>query len=84
VVAVDYRESAPVVTRFRRELGPRLVPYLDTDGATARSFGIGLQETGLPVTVLVDRRAGVRTVILGQVGPDLLTPRLAEILHRIA
>lgn len=81
VVPVDYEESPDAVNRFWRDLGLDLTPYLDPDGAAARAFGVGLQETGLPVTVLVDRRGVVRSVLLGEVEPAAFAARLGEILE---
>jgi cytochrome c-type biogenesis protein len=80
VVAIDYEESREAVTRFWRGLGLDLTPYLDPDGAAARAFGVGLQETGLPATILVDRGGVAMSVIAGQVDPGLLATRLGAIL----
>ncbi len=81
VVPIDYQESSEAVKGFWREMGLDLTPYLDTDGRAARAFGIGLQETGLPVTVLIDRRGTVRSVLPGQVEPGLFSTRLDQILQ---
>jgi len=81
VVPIDFEESPGAVQQFWRDLGLGLTPYLDPDGSAARAFGVGLQETGLPVTVLVDRRGTVRTVLPGQVDPQLFSARLAEVLR---
>lgn len=81
VVPVDYQEAAPAVRSFWNGLHLQLTPYLDPDGAVARRFGVGLQTTGLPVTVLVDRHGNVRSVIPGQVDPTFLDVRLNEILR---
>lgn len=81
VVPIDYEESAPAVAGFWRNLHLQLTPYLDPDGAAARSFGVGLSAGGLPVTVLVDRKGHVSSVVPGQIGPDLLAARLDRILH---
>ena len=81
VVPVDYEESPEAVSRFWRDLGLDLTPYLDPDGVGARAFGVGLQETGLPVTVLVDRHGVVRSVLPGEVEPAMFAARLDEILE---
>lgn len=81
VVPIDYQESSEAVKGFWREMGLDLTPYLDTDGRAARAFGIGLQETGLPVTVLIDRRGTVRSVLPGQVDPGQFSTRLDQILQ---
>ena len=80
VVAIDYQESPEAVRGFWRDLGLDLTPYLDPNGSAARAFGVGLQETGLPLTVLVDRRGTVRSVVSGQVGPQLFASRLEDVL----
>jgi cytochrome c-type biogenesis protein len=80
VVPIDYEESPEAVARFWRELGLDLTPYVDPDGAAARAFGVGLRQTGLPATVLVDRRGEARSLIPGQVDPRLFAARLAAIL----
>jgi cytochrome c-type biogenesis protein len=81
IVPVDYEESPDVVSRFWRELGLDLTAYLDPDGIAARAFGVGLQETGLPVTVLVDRDGVVRSVLPGEVDPVAFAARLDGILE---
>jgi cytochrome c-type biogenesis protein len=82
VVAVDYEESAGAVRGFWRDLGLDGMPYLDPDGSVAHRFGVGLQETGLPFTVLVDRSGTVRSVLPGQLGPAQLEAQLNGILKR--
>jgi cytochrome c-type biogenesis protein len=80
VVPVNYQEGPQAVKGFWAELGINLTPYLDPDGATAREFGVGLQSTGLPMTVLVDRGGIVRSVLPGEVGADLLEANLVRTL----
>jgi cytochrome c-type biogenesis protein len=80
LVAVDYQESSGTVAKFWTELGLEPTPYLDPDGAAARRFGVGLQQTGLPVTVLVGRNGSVQTVLPGQVEPGLFKERLDRLL----
>ena len=80
VVPVDYQESPDAVERFWRDLGLDLTPYLDPDGTASRAFGVGLQVTGLPMTVLVDRHGVVRFVLPGQVDPRLFAGRLDQVL----
>jgi cytochrome c-type biogenesis protein len=80
VVPIDYEESPDAVRQFWGALGLDLTPYLDPDAAAARAFGVGLQETGLPATVLVDRQGTARSMIPGQVDPQLFAARLGLIL----
>jgi cytochrome c-type biogenesis protein len=80
VVPIDYEESPGAVTQFWRALGLDLTPYLDPNGAAARAFGVGLQVTGLPATVLVDRQGVTTSMIPGQVDPTLFATRLGAIL----
>jgi len=80
VVPIDYEESAGAVKQFWRGLGLDLTPYLDPNGKAARAFGVGLQETGLPATILVDREGAARYVLPGQVDPGLFAARLGAIL----
>ena len=81
MVPVDFRDAPEAVKRFWSELSLDLRPYLDPDDAVVRKFGVGLQETGLPVTVLVDSRGIVRSVLPGQVDPDVFASRLDQILR---
>jgi cytochrome c-type biogenesis protein len=81
VVAVDYEESAGAVRGFWRDLGLDLTPYLDPDGSVAHRFGVGLQETGLPFTVLVDRSGTVRSILPGQLGAAQLDSQLNGVLR---
>jgi len=80
VVPIDYQESSGAVKGFWREVGLDLTPYLDADGTAARAFGVGLEETGLPVTFLIDRRGTVCSVLPGQVDARLFAVQLDKIL----
>jgi cytochrome c-type biogenesis protein len=80
VVPIDYEESPAAVTEFWRGLGLDLTPYLDPNGSAARAFGVGLQVTGLPATILVDRQGAMASMIPGQVDPTLFATRLGAIL----
>lgn len=80
VVPINYQESPAAVRPFWRGLGIGLTPYVDSSGGAARAFGVDLQTTGLPVTVLVDRGGTVRAVLPGQVDPQAFPARLDQIL----
>jgi cytochrome c-type biogenesis protein len=81
VVAIDYQESPDSVNKFWRELALEPAPCLDPDGAVARRFGVGLEQTGLPVTVLVGRDGAVRRVLPGQVDPAFFSLSLDQLLR---
>lgn len=81
LVAIDYQEARGPVETFWRRLALEPDPYLDEDGRAARSFGVGPAQTGLPVTVLVDRRGTVTAVLPGQVDAHLFQSKLGEILR---
>ena len=80
LVAIDYQESPAAVARFWQDLGLSPAPYVDSDGAASRQFGIDVHQTGLPVTVFVGRDGRVRSVVPGQLTPELLQARLPALL----
>jgi cytochrome c-type biogenesis protein len=80
LVAIDYQESPGPVGKFWTELGLEPAPFLDPDGAAARLFGVGLQQTGLPVTVLVGRDGNVQAVLPGQVDAGQFSASLDRLL----
>jgi cytochrome c-type biogenesis protein len=80
LVAVDYQESPEAVARFWTDLGLEPAPFLDPDGAAAHRFGVGLQQTGLPATVLIGRDGTVQTVLPGQVDPGSFNAHLDRLL----
>jgi len=62
VVEVDLQESGDKVRSFLSQLAlDRLIPVLDTDGATTRRFGV----LSLPSTFFIDREGVIRHVELG-------------------
>jgi cytochrome c-type biogenesis protein len=80
LVAIDDEESPGAVGKFWTELGLEPAPFLDPNGAAAHLFGVGLQQTGLPVTVLVGRDGNVQSMLAGQVDPGLFSSRLDQLL----
>jgi len=80
LVAIDYEELPGPVGKFWTDLGLQPAPFLDPDGSAARSFGVGLRQTGLPVTVLVGRDGKVQTVLLGQIDAGQFTEGLDRLL----
>jgi cytochrome c-type biogenesis protein len=67
LVAINYKETREAIARFWTDLAIEPSPYLDPDGTAAQHFGIGLQQSGLPVTILVGRDGKVEVVFPGEV-----------------
>src|SRR5437899_2585822 len=67
VVAIDYQESAQAIARFWTDYELEPTPYLDPDGSAAQRFGVGLQRSGLPVTIFIGRDGDVRLVFPGEI-----------------
>jgi cytochrome c-type biogenesis protein len=82
LVAVDYEESPGPIRKFWTDLGLEPAPFLDPDGSAAHHFGVGLRQTGLPVTVLVGRDGNVQSVLPGQVDAGQFTEGLGRLLAR--
>ncbi len=62
VLAVNYREPSDTVRRFISTTAMTLPVLLDTDGAAAKSLGIGI----FPTTLVVDRRGRIRFTVTGE------------------
>ena len=79
VLAVNLKESEPVVLRYRQRTGITLPILLDPAGALARSWGA----TVYPTTVLIAADGRVRSLVRGeldwsgQVAASLVEPLLA-------
>jgi cytochrome c-type biogenesis protein len=67
LVAINYEESPAAISKFWKDLGLEPAPYLDPDGSVAHRFGVGLQQTGLPLTILVARDGNVQVVLPGEI-----------------
>ncbi|HYM51365.1 MAG TPA: cytochrome c biogenesis protein/redoxin [Candidatus Limnocylindrales bacterium] len=81
VVAVDYGdESADTVRTFWTQMGLAPAPVLDPDGKAADAYGIGLKETGLPVSVMIARDGKVSTYEPYPLTPDTLDAALKKVL----
>jgi peroxiredoxin len=81
VVAVDYgNESAETVRAFWNQMGLMPSPVLDPDGKIADAYGVGLQVTGLPVSVFIARDGTVSTYEPFPLTQDVLDPALKKIL----
>ena len=81
VVAVDYGdESAGTVRAFWTEMGLEPAPVLDPEGKIADAYGVGLQVTGLPVSVFITRDGKVSTYEPFPLTQDVLDPALKKVL----
>lgn len=80
VLAVNFKETRSTVERFLRASPLELPVVLDSEGAAASAWGVRV----LPSTVLIDRRARPRGVVLGElnwagsVARALVEPLLAR------
>jgi len=61
VLAVNYKESPPLVTGFAREYGLTLPVLLDPEGGMATRYGL----VGLPATYFIDRSGVLAASVLG-------------------
>lgn len=80
VLAVNFKESRSTVERFLKTASLRLPIIVDATGAAASAWAVRV----LPSTVLIDRRARPRGVVLGElnwadaVARSLVEPLLAR------
>jgi cytochrome c-type biogenesis protein len=81
VVAVDYGdESADAVRAFWTQMGLEPDPVLDPEGKVADAYSVGLQVTGLPVSVFIARDGTVSTYEPFPLTQDVLDAALKKIL----
>lgn len=81
VIAIDFGdESADTVRKFWRSFDLQPVPFLDPDGSAASSYGVALNNTGLPVSVLVGRDGIVSSYEPFPLTKDFLDTALANVL----
>lgn len=81
VVAVDYGDEAPTTVRkFWIELALQPTPFLDPDGRVAEAYGVGLQTTGLPVSVFIDRDGRISSYVPYPLDRSLIESRLKAVL----
>jgi peroxiredoxin len=76
ILAVNVAQDADTVRRFVEPLGIGYPVLLDTDGATARAYGV----KALPITWLVDARGLVRGKIVGEATPEVFERKVLELL----
>ena len=80
LVAINYKESAETVRKFWTNLALEPSPYLDSDGSAAERFGVGLQQSGLPVTILVGGDGNVHDVFPGEISAKEFAASLNQLL----
>jgi cytochrome c biogenesis protein CcmG/thiol:disulfide interchange protein DsbE len=81
VVAVNFGdESADTVRKFWTKFDLQPAPFLDPDGRAATAYGVALNNSGLPVSVLVARDGTVSSYEPFPLTKDYLDPALQKIL----
>jgi cytochrome c-type biogenesis protein len=81
VVAIDFGdESASTIRKFWSSFDLKPAPFLDPDGRVATAYGVALNSTGLPVSVLVARDGTVSSYEPFPLTRDFLDPALQKIL----
>jgi cytochrome c-type biogenesis protein len=81
VVAIDFGdESAGTIRRFWQSMNLQPLPVLDPSGQAANAYGVGLNSSGLPVSVLVTRDGIVSSYQPFPLTKDFLDPALQKIL----
>ncbi len=76
ILAVNVAQDRATVQRFVEPLGIAYPVLLDTDGATARAYGV----KALPITLLVDAQGVVRGKIVGEATPEVFERKVFELL----
>jgi cytochrome c-type biogenesis protein len=81
IVAIDFgNESADTVRSFWKAMNLQPAPILDPDGRASDAYGVALNSTGIPVSVLVARDGTVSGYEPFPLTSDYLDPALAKIL----
>jgi cytochrome c-type biogenesis protein len=81
VVAIDFGdESAGTIRRFWQSMNLQPLPVLDPSGQAANAYGVALNSSGLPVSVLVTRDGIVSSYQPFPLTKDFLDPALQKIL----
>jgi peroxiredoxin len=75
VVGANLEEDAGAVEAFVRERGLSFPVLLDSEGATAGSFGV----RGLPATFIIDREGRIRDAWNGQIAREAMLARLQKV-----
>jgi len=81
VVAINFGdESTDTVRKFWSSFDLQPAPFLDPEGRAANAYGVALNNTGLPVSVLVARDGTVSSYEPFPLTKDYLDPALQKIL----
>jgi len=81
VIAINFGdESADTVRKFWKSFNLQPAPFLDPDGSVANAYGVALNNTGLPVSVLVARDGTISSYEPFPLTKDFLDTALAKVL----
>jgi len=81
VLAVNFGQEAPeAMRRYWSEAQLTPAPFPDPAGTVSTAYGVGLQTTGLPVNVLIDRQGRISRYIPFPLDRELLDAQLQQIL----
>jgi len=81
VVAINFGdESSATVRKFWNSYNLQPAPFLDPDGSVASNYGVALNNTGLPVSVLVARDGIISSYEPFPLTKDFLDAALAKVL----
>jgi peroxiredoxin len=81
VIAINFGdESSDTVRKFWSSYSLQPAPFLDPDGSVASSYGVALNNTGLPVSVLVARDGIISSYEPFPLTKDFIDTALAKVL----
>jgi cytochrome c biogenesis protein CcmG, thiol:disulfide interchange protein DsbE len=76
ILAVNVRQNRDTAAAFIDRLGITYDVLLDSEGETARDYGV----IGLPTTFIINREGRLHTKIIGESTPQVLEQILSELL----
>jgi cytochrome c biogenesis protein CcmG/thiol:disulfide interchange protein DsbE len=77
MVTILYKDSPSSAFEYMKSQGYTFPVYVDTDGATARQFGV----TGVPETYIIDRKGNLVKKVIG--GLDSNSPEFKSFLNSL-
>src|SRR6266480_389639 len=81
VIAVNFGdESSDTVRKFWSNYNLQPAPFLDPDGSVAANYGVALNNTGLPVSILVARDGIISSYEPFPLTKDFIDAALAKVL----
>src|SRR5438132_1250386 len=81
VIAINFGdESSDTVRKFWSNYNLQPAPFLDPDGSVASNYGVALNNTGLPVSVLVGRDGIISSYEPFPLTKDFIDAALAKVL----